>query len=367
MKYNTTIMKTNDQSFFYIQSQPENQASPSQHKCSTRLKQWFKRHRLKFEILGLILVFLIILFWNNIVITIHSGERGVYYRRFGGTVVDKPPLGEGLYIIWPFDRIHIYNIRQQQVQEEFNILAQDGLHIKFTVSIRFHPSRESTDLNYLHKYIGPDYVETVIIPEIEASLRFVVGKYHPEELYRAEYGMLDAALSEALLQLTERYIELDDLLITKITLPSLVEQAIEEKLREMHNAEKYQYLLMQAEEEAKRKVIMASGIRDFQDIVAEGISKQLLQWKGIEASLDLATSPNARVIVVGGPEDGLPLIMNSTKLGLQTSGIPYSSTMAQEILDSTDYFNIPTPSATDTFDQFNQPIEEELLEDNLNQ
>lgn len=343
---------------------PENQNPAVKKNGYQRMKSWFKRHHLKFELIGLLFAFLVIFLWDSIVITIHSGHRGVYYRRFGGTVVDRPPLGEGLYIIWPFDKIYKYNIRQQQVREQFNILAQDGLHIGFNISIRFHPSREGTALNYLHKYLGPDYVQTVIVPEIEAALRFVVGKYHPEELYQAEYGMLDAALSEALLQLTEMYIVLDDLLITKITLPPLVEKAIEEKLRELHNAEKYQYLLMQAEEEAKRKVVMAAGIRDFQDIVAEGISKQLLQWRGIEASLALATSPNARVIVMGGEEDGLPLIMNSAQYSSSSATFPYSATMAKDILSSTAYYEW-IPSATDSMDRLRTKLEQEYLAEDL--
>ncbi len=263
------------------------------------------------EIVLFLLVIIVIFCWDRIFITIHSGELGVHFRRFSGTVMDVPPLHEGLHVIFPLDLVEIYDVRQQEYNHTFNVLANDGLHVEVDVSIRYHPSRQKTDLNYLHVHLGPDYLDRVIIPEVESALRFVIGKYEPEELYHAEYGMLDAALNESLLQLKENYIVLDDLLIKRVILPEFVQKAIEEKLTEFHNAEKYKYLLKQAEEEAKRKVILATGIRDFQDIVSEGISPELLRWRGIEATLELAESNNAKIVIIGSAEDGLPLILNT--------------------------------------------------------
>ncbi len=276
-----------------------------------RIREWVVRHRFKAEIGLFLTVLLIVYFWKSIFITVHAGELGVYFKRFGGgTVLDKPPFSEGLHVIYPWDKIEIYNVREQQVTHEFHVLSQDGLRIDIFVSIRYHPHRD-IQLNHLHQELGPDYLEAVIIPEVEAALRMIIGKYEPAELYQAEYGLLESALSESLLQLTEEFVTLDDLLITRLVLPQMVQEAIEDKLREQHNAQKYKYILMQAEEEAKRKVILATGIRDFQDIVGEGISPQLLRWRGIEATLALAQSPNAKIVIIGGPQDGLPLILNT--------------------------------------------------------
>lgn len=276
-----------------------------------RLRRWLIDWRFTMEIGFFICVFVVIFFWNNIFITVHSGELGVFFRRFaGGTVLDKPPLEEGLHIIFPWNKIYIYNVRVQEFTHQFYVLTKEGLNITIDISIRYHPRREKFALNKLHKELGPEYLHTIIIPEIQSALRFIIGKYEPQELYQADFGMLDAALSEAVLQLTESYVVLDDLLVMKVTLPPTIQQAIEEKLREKHNAEKYKFLLKQAEEEAKRKVILAEGIRDFQDIVSEGISQQLLQWRGIEATLELARSPNAKIVIIGG-KDGLPLILNT--------------------------------------------------------
>ncbi|MBD3265262.1 hypothetical protein GF373_01210 [bacterium] len=289
--------------------------TPSAEKKTPRLKwrtlNWLRRKRFLLEIGLFLFVAAVIYLWPMIFITIQSGERGVLYRRFTGTVLEQEPLREGLHIIPPWDIIYIYNIRQQHTRHTFHVLSRDGLRVDITISIRQHPRRKGTDLNYLHEYLGPNYLQNVIVPEIEAALRFIVGKYEPEELYQMEYGFLDAALTEALRQLEDLYVVLDDLLITNIELPPLVKSSIEAKLLEFHNAEKYQYLLMQAKEEAKRKVILATGIRDFQDIVSEGISHELLKWRGIEATLELAKSTNPKVVIIGSSEKGVPLILNT--------------------------------------------------------
>ncbi|MDP8242512.1 MAG: prohibitin family protein [Candidatus Hinthialibacter antarcticus] len=276
-----------------------------------RFGYWIASKRFGMEIFLLICVLLTLFFADRIFITIQSGELGVLYKRFGGTVVDKPPLQEGLHFVLPINIVSVYDVRVQQEEHEYHVLSKDGLRISISVSIRFHPHRDE-NLNLLHKQIGPEYLKKIIIPEIESALRTIIGKYEPAELYQADYSLLESAISESLMQLTESFVVLDDLLITEIALPPLVQDAIQNKLMEQHNAEKYKYLLQQAEEEAKRKVILATGIRDFQDIVGEGISTQLLQWRGIEATLELAKSPNSKIVIIGNSRDGLPLIFNAS-------------------------------------------------------
>lgn len=304
-----------------------------------RLGYWIARRRIYMEIFLLILVLITIFMYDRIFISIQSGELGVLWLRFGGTVVEEPPLQEGLHIVWPFNRVHIYDTRVQQELHEFHVLSSDGLRITITMSIRYYPHRDER-LNELHKKIGPDYLEKIIVPEIESSLRTIVGKYTPAELYQADYSLIESAISESLMQLTENFVVLDDLMITEIELPAMVQEAIQSKLIEQHNAEKYEYLLLQAQEEAKRKVILATGIRDFQDIVGEGISTQLLQWRGIEATLELAKSPNAKVVVIGNSRDGLPLIFDtSDMLGPNAGGAVGEAAVADPTVSASSYLN----------------------------
>ena len=317
-----------------------------------RFYSWWKKWRFRIEIFFLIIVISVTLLWDRILITIHSGEMGVHFKRFGGTIIDRPPMKEGLHIVFPLDIVTIYDVRQQEYKKVFDVISKDGLCVSAEVSIRYHPSRVGNDLNLLHVFVGPDYLKRVIIPEVEAALRYVIGKIKPEELYQADYTMIDDALSESLLQLTENHIILDDLLITKVTLPTFVQKAIEEKLTEYHNAEKYQYLLKQAEEEAKRKVILATGIRDFQDIVAEGISPELLRWRGIEATLELAVSPNAKVVIIGSAKDGLPLILNTAGMDTEigSSGIKSVTEAAGIILNASGNTQIQHSTHLNNFD-----------------
>jgi prohibitin 1 len=71
-----------------------------------------------------------------------------------------------------------------------------------------------------------------------------------------------------------------------------------------------QFVLMKEKQEADRKKIEAQGISNFQDIIAKGLTDQVLRWKGIEATEKLANSQNTKVIIVGG-KDGLPLILDT--------------------------------------------------------
>ena len=112
-------------------------------------------------------------------------------------------------------------------------------------------------------------------------------------------------------KLASNFIQLNDVLIRNIRLPQTLEEAIERKLQQEQESLEYEFRLEKETKEAERKRIEAEGIRDFQEIVSEGISDELLRWKGIEATQKLAESPNSKVVVVGGGEDGLPIILGN--------------------------------------------------------
>jgi len=186
-------------------------------------------------------------------------------------------------------------------------------------------------------------VQNIVAPETQSVLRVIFGQLQPEEIFTTQRNILKTVLQEATLRMAEKYIILDDLLIKKITFPPTIKEAIERKLKQEQIALEYDFRLLQAEQEAKRKKIEAQGIRDFQDIVSEGISNQLLRWRGIEATLELSKSPNTKIIIIGGPRDGLPLIMNTgdvlsdSKAGA-ASGIPGSASFSFDIMKASEAF-----------------------------
>ena len=99
--------------------------------------------------------------------------------------------------------------------------------------------------------------------------------------------------------------------LRRVGLPQRLSQSIEEKLRAEQESQRMEFVLSKERQEAERKRIEAQGIADFQGIVSRGISEQLLRWKGIEATEHLATSQNAKMVIVGAGKDSLPLILGS--------------------------------------------------------
>jgi prohibitin 2 len=273
-----------------------------------RVRDWVRRSVLGLTIAALLLLFAIVYFSDRTIVTIYSGQEGVMWRRFSGTLTDTVFL-EGLHIIAPWNIVYIYNVQIQTADHTVSVLSTDGLEITVQVSTRYHPVRKT--IAQLHQQIGPDYLAKIIIPEVVTAVREVMGKYRPQELYtRRTEEMQNQIRARASLQVQERFIELDDVLIRRIELPPIVQNAIQAKLTQEQEAQAYDFRLQKEAKEVERKRLEADGIKAFQTTVATGITPQLLQWKGIEATLELARSANAKVLVIGG-RDGLPLILNT--------------------------------------------------------
>jgi regulator of protease activity HflC (stomatin/prohibitin superfamily) len=182
--------------------------------------------------------------------------------------------------------------------------------VDIELTIRFKPSE--TQLATLHARVGPSYAETVVVPESASALRAVVGNYDPEALYAAGFETIQEQVTAfAIPQTGARFVILDDVLIKRITLPPAVVTAIERKFQQEQSAAEMQYRIAREIQEAQRKVIEAGGIEGYNNLVAPTLTAQVLQYKGIEATLELARSNNAKVIVIGAGSGGLPLILNA--------------------------------------------------------
>ncbi len=274
------------------------------------LKQIWERIRRNWHFVAILLmIFLLIAayLYDRIVITVKPGEGGVLYKRFGGgTVIDKV-YAEGIHFILPWDYMFIYNVRVQETSRDFDVLTKNGLKVHLYISIRFAP--EYHLLGVLHQRVGPNYVNIVVVPEIEAVLRVIIGRMEAEEVYTTERAIIEKSLNEAVEQVAQRFVIVDDVIIKKIHLPSSVEKAIQNKIEQKHIAEAYIFRLQREKREAERKRIEAQGIHDYNRTVAQSLTPEVLRWKGIQATLELSRSSNAKVVVVGsGGTGGLPLI-----------------------------------------------------------
>lgn len=308
----------------------------------------------------LIFLFVFVVFVERIVIFVNAGEASVHFKRFmGGTEIGRT-YGEGIHFIYPWNSMTVYNVRVQKVEREFEVLSVNGLKIQVQTTMRYRPYYDN--LPELHKNVGPDYVERIVIPEVAATIRQIFGQYLPEEIYASKRFIIQNTVQNAIFEVSERFVELDELLITKITLPDQIVQAIENKLEREQIALGYEYRLLSENLEAERKRIEAGGIRDFQNIISEGITENYLRFRGIEATLELARSNNSKVVVIGGGQDGLPIILDGTgraDRSLPLLNEPEMDAGAENLINRRDSVSLTNRSVTESL--INHPLTESLL------
>ncbi len=287
-----------------------------------RIREWWRRNSFGVVLTALGFISLVAYLSPAIFISIHPGEVGVQWSRFrGGTITDKV-YGEGLHAIAPWNIMYKYNVRFQRNEAHYDVLSSDGLRMETVFTVRFRPITDRVAL--LHQRVGPDYVKTLLVPEMGAIAREKIAQYEPEEFYSQKRLILSLEILEELRQGTRvgedaesstlsstRFLHIEDVFIESISLPEDVAEAIRGKLSQEQHLEEYDYIVAREEKEKERKRIEAEGIRLFQDIVAEGISDRYLRWKGIDATLSLALSPNSKVVVIGAGEGGLPIILGN--------------------------------------------------------
>ncbi len=247
---------------------------------------------------------------NSTFLTIDAGERGVLFRTFSGGL-DKDNIYEpGFHVVAPWNTMHVYDVREKQVEEKMKVLSSNGLNIDVDVTVRVNP--DPSKIGYLHEQFGKNYPESLVRPEVRSAVRDIIGRYEPEELYSTKRGEVQTGIQESLEKaLSKNYIQLRASLIRDIKLPTTVANAIESKLEAEQSALKYQYTLEQERQEAQRKIIEAEAKAESNRILSASLSDKILKDKGIEATLELAKSPNSKIVVVGSGDDGLPLILGN--------------------------------------------------------
>ena len=256
-------------------------------------------------------VVLLIILLAKSAVTIGSGEAGVLYRTFGGGVVtDEAPLGEGFHIVMPWDKVHIYEVRQQEVFEKMDVLSSNGLDIKLDASAWFQP--DYVNLGKLHQEKSEQYIERILLPAIRSAARSVVGRYTPEQLYSSKRDAIQIEIYEETKKIVgDQYIQLNEILIRDVTLPPTIKEAIERKLKQEQESLEYEFRLVTADKEAQKQIIEAKGKAEANRILSASLTDKILQDKGIEATIKLAESPNSKVVVIGSGDSGMPIILGN--------------------------------------------------------
>lgn len=273
----------------------------------SRCRPFVRRHILSLISLALLMCLVTVFFFDRIVVSIHPGELGVLWRRLGSGTVIETVYREGMHVILPFNKMYVYNIRKQQFSDTIDVLTIDGLTVKVKYTVRYYLEKDT--LPQLHQRIGPDYVNVAVRPDVKSVIRTMFGQYKPEQIYTSQKAIQVRISEQSKILLSGRFVTLDDVPIELITLPAKITEAIETKMVQQQKEEEYVYRLSIAQKEAERQRIESSGIRLYNDTVNQSLTPAVLKWHGIQATQELAKSPNAKTVVIGSGSSGLPLIL----------------------------------------------------------
>jgi regulator of protease activity HflC (stomatin/prohibitin superfamily) len=325
-----------------------------------RRRGWWRyigRHLPGFSVMLMMAMLVAILLWPYMIINVPSGQVGVLWKRFNGfdmyclcwvgrgTVLDPHEIREeGLHLIWPWDKLYLYDLRLQSSMQTYNAISSDGVNVKAQISVRYQLLHDSVGV--LHKFIGPGYLASVLAPEIGSQARQIISQFTAQQVYQSrdkiQVGIRESAVrslndnldklvqTEGLEQpdpknynhYLQKSIRILDTLVLGIELPPEIVDAINRQTEQYYMIQEFKFRVEREEEESKRKQIEADGIAAFQKTVSQGISESYLRWRGIEATLALAQSQNTKIVIIGNGKDGLPIILGNVDGPAAPAGTP---------------------------------------------
>jgi prohibitin 2 len=281
--------------------------------ASKRKREW--DNTLLFGVI--IATILVAILWSRLVVTVPSGHVGALWHRFGGGTVKDFTYGEGTKIIFPWDRIFLYDARLQRVDDTVAALTSDGLRVLLRVSATFYINRER--VGELHAYFGGHYQTTLISPTIASQVDLLAATRPANQMYSLARADMVSEMVRGISQKVSEavrdapggkppVIKFVELNIHDIELPASVQSAIEDKLNAQESTRREQYLVERERYENERRQVQAEGTRNVQRIITPGLTAPYLRWQATDALTRLALTPSTKTIVVG-PGVGLGAVM----------------------------------------------------------
>jgi len=253
--------------------------------------------------LAILLVAIILLMASTT--SIPTGNVGVL-TLFGRVTGETLP--EGIHLVNPLKSVQKLSIQTQSVKESANVPSNEGLILALDTSLLFRLDKDKAA--FVFQTVGDNYAEKIVEPTLRAAIRASTSAHSANALYTNARELVQQQIQDELkAQLAPRGVIVENVLLRDVQLPAMLKGSIEAKQQAEQDALRMSFILQKEKQEAERKRIEAQGIADFQRIVATGISAQLLEWKGIEATEKLAASSNAKVVIIGNPKNGLPLVL----------------------------------------------------------
>lgn len=253
--------------------------------------------------------FFVLLFWRAIFVVILPGHAGVLYDLFRGTRIGVTHR-EGLSVKLPWNQMFTYDLRLQAAPIAVHALSREGMVVDIDVTVLFRPNAQ--ELSRLHQQVGPDYIRLAVTPLAIGAVREYVAQHDSHELYTVDADDLKREIIESTrAEMREHYVVIENVILQRLTLPKSVLDAIEQKLAQEQIAEAYSFRLEAEKAEAQRLAIKGAALNRYYTLVNGALTPSLLTWRGIEATVELAQSPNSKIVIVGGGKDQLPLILGS--------------------------------------------------------
>jgi prohibitin 1 len=226
-------------------------------------------------------------------------------------IVSENTLKAGINYVNPFAKVVKFSVQTKELKENMQVLSREGLTIGLEISALYRLEADSAASVY-KKISDGDYENVILIPQFRSVSRSVTANFQASALYSTERERLGENIMAELSKIVgERGIVIESTPLRNVALPSQLTDAIEQKQRADQESQRMEFILTKERQEADRKRVEAQGVADFQKIVATTISEQLLRWKGIEATLKIAESTNAKVVIIGSGKDGLPVILDT--------------------------------------------------------
>ena len=265
---------------------------------------------------GLIVVFLGI--GLSSVKQIEHGTVGVQVL-FGK--VQENVLESGLHFINPLVEVTPFTIQtqnytmsekdnegQQQGDDAIRVLSSDGLEVTIDLSVLYkvNPARAP----FILQNIGEKYQDIIVRPVTRTAIRDNAVNYQAVDLYSIKRQEFQAKINQTITQsFAKNGLEVQQILVRNISLPSSVKASIESKINAEQDAQKMQFVLQKERQEADRKRVEAQGIADYQKILSTGLTDKQLEYQSILAQKEIALSPNTKIIIMGGNK-GNPIMLS---------------------------------------------------------
>jgi regulator of protease activity HflC (stomatin/prohibitin superfamily) len=235
---------------------------------------------------------------------VRQGEVGV--KRTLGKIGPQP-LPEGMQVFNPLTATVLkVPTRTINIEVRMALPSKEGLTIQSDVSILYRV--EGAKAPQVLQRIGRDYEEVVILPVFRSAAADVSSKYYAKDMHTGQRADIEKSVRDLMMDnLRDRGFVVESVLLKSIALPPGLTKAIEDKLEAEQEAQRMQFVLDKERQEAQRRIIEATGVRDAQKIINEGLTPMLIKYQAIEAFNKLSASPNSKVIVTSG---GVPLMMS---------------------------------------------------------